>query len=326
MYAIVQSRDGGPDVLEWQKVPDPTPKPGEVIIEVAASAVNRADLLQREGNYPPPPGSSDILGLECSGAIAAVGAALTLDRIGEKVTALLAGGGYATKVAVPVGQLMSVPEGVSLVDAAGLPEAACTVWANLSKVARIKEGETLLIHGGGSGIGTMAIQIARALGVRVAVTAGSQAKLNACSALGAEILINYNDEDFVEAIKDQTAGRGADVILDNMGASYLMRNIHALNRNGRIVTIGMQGGTKAEFDIAVLLRKNGTFAATSMRARPDTEKAAICREVEKVVWPWIEDGVVKPVIDRVIPMQDAAEAHRLLASGPVTGKIVLQAP
>ena len=326
MYAIVQTRDGGPEVLEWQKVPDPTPKPGEVIIEVAASAVNRADLLQREGNYPPPSGSSEILGLECSGAIAAVGAALTLDRIGEKVTALLSGGGYATKVAVPVGQLMSVPEGVSLIDAAGLPEAACTVWANLSKVARIKEGETLLIHGGGSGIGTMAIQIARALGVRVAVTAGSQAKLNACSALGAEILINYNDEDFVEAIKDQTAGRGADVILDNMGASYLMRNIHALNRNGRIVTIGMQGGTKAEFDIATLLRKNGTFAATSMRARPDTEKAAICREVEKVVWPWIESGAVKPVIDRVMPMQDAAEAHRLLASGPVTGKIVLQAP
>jgi putative PIG3 family NAD(P)H quinone oxidoreductase len=326
MYAIVQSRDGGPEVLEWQKVPDPTPKPGEVIIEVAASAVNRADLLQREGNYPPPSGSSDILGLECSGAIAAVGAALTLDRIGEKVTALLSGGGYATKVAVPVGQLMSVPDGVSLIDAAGLPEAACTVWANLSKVARIKEGETLLIHGGGSGIGTMAIQIARALGVRVAVTAGSQAKLNACSALGAEILINYNDEDFVEAIKDQTAGRGADVILDNMGASYLMRNIHALNRNGRIVTIGMQGGTKAEFDIATLLRKNGTFAATSMRARPDTEKAAICREVEKVVWPWIESGAVKPVIDRVMPMQDAADAHRLLQDGPVTGKIVLQAP
>jgi putative PIG3 family NAD(P)H quinone oxidoreductase len=326
MYAIVQSRDGGPEVLEWQKVPDPTPKPGEVIIEVAASAVNRADLLQREGNYPPPSGSSDILGLECSGAIAAVGAALTLDRIGEKVTALLSGGGYATKVAVPVGQLMSIPDGVSLIDAAGLPEAACTVWANLSKVARIKEGETLLIHGGGSGIGTMAIQIARALGVRVAVTAGSQAKLNACSALGAEVLINYNDEDFVEAIKDQTAGRGADVILDNMGASYLMRNIHALNRNGRIVTIGMQGGTKAEFDIATLLRKNGTFAATSMRARPDTEKAAICREVEKVVWPWIESGAVKPVIDRVMPMQDAADAHRLLQDGPVTGKIVLQAP
>jgi putative PIG3 family NAD(P)H quinone oxidoreductase len=221
---------------------------------------------------------------------------------------------------------MSVPDGVSLIDAAGLPEAACTVWANLSKVARIKEGETLLIQGGGSGIGTMAIQIARALGVRVAVTAGSQAKLNACSALGAEILINYNDEDFVEAIKDQTAGRGADVILDNMGASYLMRNIHALNRNGRIVTIGMQGGTKAEFDIATLLRKNGTFAATSMRARPDTEKAAICREVEKVVWPWIESGAVKPVIDRVMPMQDAADAHRLLQDGTVTGKIVLQAP
>lgn len=326
MYAVVLTADGGPEVMEWQKVPDPTPRPGEVIIDVAATAVNRADLLQREGKYPPPSGSSDILGLECSGAIAAVGAALTLDRIGEKVTALLAGGGYATKVAVPVGQLMTVPEGVSLVDAAGLPEAACTVWSNLSKVARLKEGETVLIHGGGSGIGTMAIQIARAMGARVAVTAGSQEKLNVCAGLGAEILINYKDEDFVEAIKDQTAGRGADVILDNMGASYLMRNVHALHRNGRIVTIGMQGGTTAEFDIQALLRKNGTFAATSMRARPDTEKAAICREVEKVVWPWIESGVVKPVIDRVMPMQDAADAHRLLQDGPVTGKIVLQAP
>lgn len=326
MYAVVLTRDGGPEVMEWQKVPDPTPKPGEVIIDVAATAVNRADLLQREGKYPPPSGSSDILGLECSGAIAAVGAALTLDRIGEKVTALLAGGGYATKVAVPVGQLMTVPAGVSLVDAAGLPEAACTVWSNLSRVARLKEGETVLIHGGGSGIGTMAIQIARAMGARVAVTAGSQDKLDVCAGLGAEILINYKDEDFVEAIKDQTAGRGADVILDNMGASYLMRNVHALNRNGRIVTIGMQGGTTAEFDIQVLLRKNGTFAATSMRARPETEKAAICREVEKVVWPWIESDVVKPVIDRVMPMQDAADAHRLLQDGPVTGKIVLQAP
>lgn len=324
MQAITLTGAGGPEVLTWDRVPDPTPGPSEVIVEVAATAVNRADLLQRQGHYPPPPGASPILGLECSGTIQSVGPALTLDRIGERVTALLAGGGYATKVAVPVGQLMSVPEGLDLVTAAGLPEVACTVWSNF-RMAHLRAGETVLIHGGGSGIGTMAIQIARQLGARVAVTAGSHAKLERCADLGAEILINYTDTDFVEAITDATGGKGPDVILDNMGAAYLMRNITALARNGRLVIIGMQGGTTAEFDIAPLLRKCGTLHATSLRARSEAEKAAICREVEKHVWPWVESGAITPVIGAVLPLTDAAEAHRMLADGEVVGKIVLTA-
>lgn len=323
MQAITVTEPGGPEMLRWEKVPDPTPGPGEVIVEIAGAGVNRADLLQRQGHYPPPPGASDIIGLECSGTITNVGAALPLDRIGEKVCAILSGGGYAQKVAVPVGQLMTIPDGVSLVDAGGIPEVACTVWSNLDMVANLSEGEWLLIHGGGSGIGTMAIQIGRALGARVAVTAGSQAKLDRCAALGAEVLINYNDQDFVQEIKDATGGRGANVILDNMGAAYLARNVDALARDGRLVIIGMQGGVKAELDINTLLRKNASVHATSLRGRPESEKAAICAQVERTVWPWIHAGVVAPVIDRVMPMAESAEAHRLLADGAVTGKIVL---
>ncbi|MBI1351552.1 MAG: zinc-binding dehydrogenase [Actinomycetales bacterium] len=323
MYAITSTTPGGPEVLEWAKVPDPTPAPGEVIIDVAATAVNRADLLQRQGLYPPPPGASEILGLECSGTVSSVGAAISLDHIGEKACALLAGGGYAQKVAVPIGQLMSIPDGISLADAAALPEVACTVWSNLDMVANLSEGEWLLIHGGGSGIGTMAIQIGRALGARVAVTAGSQAKLDQCAALGAEVLINYHEEDFVDVIRDATGGRGANVILDNMGGAYLSRNVAALAREGRLVIIGLQGGVKAELDINALLRKNGSIHATSLRGRPESEKAAICRQVERTVWPWIHAGVVRPVIDRKVPMSEAAEAHRLLADGAATGKILL---
>ena len=323
MHAITFAEHGGPEVMQWAKVPDPTPGPGEVIIDVAASAVNRADLLQRQGHYPPPPGASEILGLECSGTISAVGAAISLDHIGEKAVALLAGGGYAEKVAVPFGQLMSVPPGVGLVEAAGLPEVACTVWSNLDMVANLSEGEWLLIHGGGSGIGTMAIQIGRALGARVAVTAGSQEKLDRCAALGAEVLINYREQDFVEVMKDETSGRGANVILDNMGAAYLDRNVASLARDGRLVTIGLQGGSRAELDMGALLRKNASVHATSLRGRPESEKAAICAQVERTVWPWIHAGVVSPVIDRVLPMKDAAYAHTLVADGAVTGKVIL---
>ena len=323
MHAITCAGAGGPEVLAWEKVPDPTPAAGEVIIDVAASAVNRADLLQRQGHYPPPPGASPILGLECSGTIAAVGAAISLDRIGEKVTALLTGGGYAQRVAVPIGHVMSVPAGIDLVDAAALPEAACTVWSNLDMAANLSEGEWLLVHGGGSGVGTMAIQIGRALGARVAVTAGSQEKLDACAALGAEVLINYNDQDFVEVIADVTGGRGANVVLDNMGAAYLDRNVTALARDGRLVIIGLQGGVKAELNISKLLMKNGSIIATSLRGRPESEKAAICMQVERNVWPWIHAGVVRPVIDRRMPLRDAAQAHQLLADGEITGKIVL---
>ncbi len=322
MFAITQKAAGGPETLEWTKVPDPRPEPGEVIIDVTATAVNRADILQRQGHYPPPPGASEVLGLECSGTIVSVGAALTLDRIGERVTALLPGGGYAQKVAVPVGQVMTVPEGVSLLDAGALPEVACTVWSNLKWVLNLREGESILIHGGGSGIGTMAIQVAKAMGAKVVVTAGSQAKLNTCAALGADVLINYNDADFVEVVTKELGG--VDAILDNMGAAYLERNIEALKRNGRMVIIGTQGGATTEFNILQALRKNVSISATSLRARPDNEKAAICREVEKVIWPWITDGTIKPIIDRIMPIEQAAAAQQLLENGEATGKVVLQ--
>ncbi len=323
MHAITFAEPGPPDVLQWSTVADPTPAAGEVIVDVAATAVNRADLLQRQGHYAPPPGASPILGLECSGTISSVGAAIGLDRIGEKVVALLTGGGYAQKVAVPVGQIMSVPAGISLVDAAALPEAACTVWSNLDMVANLSEGEWLLVHGGGSGVGTMAIQIGRALGARVAVTAGSAAKLARCAELGAEVLIDYTQDDFVEAMLDATGGRGANVILDNMGAAYLERNVRALARDGRLVVIGLQGGIKAELDLNALMRKNATVHGTTLRGRPESEKAAICAQVERAVWPWVHAGIVRPVIDRTMPIADAAQAHALIADGGATGKVVL---
>jgi putative PIG3 family NAD(P)H quinone oxidoreductase len=325
MHAITFAEPGGPEVLQWTVVPDPTPGPGEVIVDVAATAVNRADLLQRQGLYPPPPGASEILGLECSGTISSVGAAISLDHIGEKVVALLAGGGYGQKVAVPIGQVMSVPTGLSLVEAAALPEAACTVWSNLDMVANLSEGEWLLVHGGGSGIGTIAVQIGRALGARVAVTAGSQEKLTRCAALGAELLINYREQDFVQVMMDETHGRGANVILDNMGAAYLERNVSALARDGRLVIVGMQGGITAELNIAALLGKNASVHATSLRGRPESEKAAICSQVERTVWPWVHAGVIRPVIDRVLPLKDAAYAHTVIADGSATGKVVLSA-
>jgi putative PIG3 family NAD(P)H quinone oxidoreductase len=323
MRAIICTEPGGPEHLKWQEVTTPTPGPGEVLIEVAATAVNRADILQRQGNYAPPPGASQILGLECAGVISELGPGVTTVEIGQKVTALLAGGGYAEQVAVPVGQLMSVPSGLDLITAACLPEVACTVWSNIVMTAHLAEGEWLLIHGGGSGIGTMAIQVARALGARVAVTAGSKAKLDICEQLGAEIMINYQEQDFVEVMNDVTGGRGVDVILDNMGAAYLERNVLALARNGRLAIIGMQGGIKAELNINTLLRKNGTVHAASLRGRPESEKFAICQQVERNIWPWVHAGLVTPVIGATLPLQEAAAAHQLLESGEVTGKIVL---
>lgn len=325
MRAIVIAAPGDPSVLSWNEVPDPQAGPGEVVIDIAASAVNRADIMQRQGHYPPPPGASDILGLECSGTISELGAGVTSRSVGDQVTALLAGGGYADRVAVPVGQLMSVPAPIPLVEAASLPEVACTVWSNLVMTAGLRQGEWLLVHGGGSGVGTMAIQVARALGARIAVTAGSAEKLDACSALGAELLINYQHEDFVEVMTEATGGRGADVILDNMGAAYLERNVSALAFGGRLAVIGLQGGVKGELNLGALLRKNATVHARSLRARPAGEKAAICAEVERSIWPWISAGLISPVIGARLPMDEAAEAHRLLESGAVTGKILLTA-
>ena len=324
MHAIVVTAPGDADVLAWQEVADPVAGPGEVLVEVAAAAVNRADLLQRQGLYPPPPGAPEWLGLECSGTVTGLGPGVTSLSIGDEVCCLLSGGGYAEQVAVPAGQAMPLPAGVDLITAAGLPEVACTVWSNLVMVAHLQRGEWLLVHGGGSGIGTMAIQVARALGARVAVTAGSAAKLARCEELGAEVLINYREQDFVQVVDEVTGGRGVDVILDNMAAKYLERNIASLAPGGRLVIIGMQGGVKAEIDLGTLLRRNGTLHATTLRGRTPEQKAEVCTQVERHVWPWIAAGIVTPVIDRVVPMTDAADAHRALETGDVTGKIVLR--
>ncbi|MFF4144385.1 NAD(P)H-quinone oxidoreductase [Streptomyces sp. NPDC001698] len=326
MHAITIPEPGGPEALVWDEVPDPVPGEGEVLVEVAASAVNRADILQRQGFYNPPPGASPYPGLECSGRIAALGPGVSGWAVGDEVCALLAGGGYAEKVAVPAGQLLPVPDGVGLGQAAALPEVTCTVWSNVFMVAQLRPGETLLVHGGSSGIGTMAIQLARAVGAKVAVTAGTKEKLERCAELGAEILINYREQDFVEEIRRATDGNGADVILDNMGAKYLDRNVQALAVNGRLAIIGMQGGVKGELNIGILLGKRAAISATSLRARPLSEKAAIVAAVREHVWPLIADGHVRPVVDQELPMSDAAAAHRILEESGHIGKVLLVTP
>lgn len=323
MHAVVVTRPGGPEVLDWQEVPDPSPVAGEVLVEVSASAVNRADLLQRQGHYDPPAGAPPYPGLECSGRIAGLGEDVTGWSVGDEVCALLSGGGYAEQVPVPVGQLLPVPDGVGLVEAAALPEVACTVWSNVFMLAGLRPGETLLVHGGSSGIGTMAIQMAVAAGARVAVTAGSAAKLDRCRGLGAEILVNYKEQDFVEVVRAETAGHGADVVLDNMGATYLDRNLDVLAVNGRIANIGLQGGTKAELNLAKLMARRGAVLSTSLRARPAEEKASIVASVREHVWPQIASGRVRPVVDRVLPMAQASEAHRVVAAGEHVGKVLL---
>jgi putative PIG3 family NAD(P)H quinone oxidoreductase len=323
MRAVTVSDPGGPEVLTLAEVPDPEAAPGELVIDVAASAVNRADLLQRQGLYPPPPGASDIIGLECSGTVAAVGPEAGDWQVGDQVCALLAGGGYATRVCVPAGQVMPVPDGVDLVTAAALPEVACTVWSNVFMVAGLQPEEWLLVHGGAGGIGTFAIQIATALGARVITTAGSPEKLAVCTDLGADVAINYRVEDFVEAVRGATDGHGADVILDNMGASYLGRNVEALATEGRLVIIGMQGGTKGELDIGVLLRKRGAVVATALRSRPAAEKASICSAVAEHVWPLVADGRIRPIVHTALPLARAGEAHALMEAGDNVGKILL---
>jgi putative PIG3 family NAD(P)H quinone oxidoreductase len=270
MYAIRIREPGGPEVLTWAEVPDPVPGSGEVLVDVCATAVNRADLLQRAGFYEPPPGAPPYPGLECSGHISRLGPDVTGWRVGDEVCALLSGGGYAEKVAVPVGQLLPVPRNVGVVDAAALPEVACTVWSNLVGVARLRAGETLLAHGGGSGIGTFAIQFAKALGVRVFVTARA-VKHDALARLGADLTIDYTATEFGKVVREATEGRGVDVILDIQGAAYLARNVDALATNGRLVVIGMQGGRTGELDLGTLMAKRGTVAATTLRARPPAE-------------------------------------------------------
>ncbi|MFV2177126.1 NAD(P)H-quinone oxidoreductase [Actinomadura sp. LOL_016] len=316
MRAIVIREPGDPDVLEWTTVPDPAAGPGEVLIEVAASAVNRADVMQRLGFYPPPEGAPPYPGLEVSGRVVEAGDGVAWPRVGDEVCALLAGGGYAERVAVPAAQVLPVPDGVDVVDAAGLPEVACTVWSNVFMLGRLRAGETLLVHGGGSGIGTLAIQLAKARGARVVCTVGSEEKAERCRALGADVAVNYRTEDFVD-------GGPYDVILDLIGAKYLARNVDALAVGGRLMIIGMQGGAKAELDIGKLLRKRALVHPTSLRSRPVAEKAEIVAGVRESVWPLVASGDVRPVIDRRVPMADAARAHELLEESGHVGKILL---
>lgn len=323
MHAITIEQPGGPEALVWAEAPDPVPGDGEVLVEVAASAVNRADVLQRQGFYNPPPGASPHPGLECSGRISAIGAGVSGWSVGDEVCALLSGGGYAQRVAVPAGQLLPVPAGVDLATAAALPEVVCTVWSNVFMVAGLRPGETLLVHGGSSGIGTMAIQLAKAVGARVAVTAGGKEKLARCAELGADILIDYREQDFVEELRAATDGAGADVILDIMGAKYLTRNVDALAVNGRLAIIGLQGGIKAELNLAALLAKRAAITATTLRARPLEEKAAIVAAVREHVWPLIAAGRIHPVVHGTFPMREAAEAHRVLESSTHVGKLLL---
>jgi putative PIG3 family NAD(P)H quinone oxidoreductase len=321
--AALAESTGGPEVLSLREVPAPTAGPGEVLLDVAATAVNRADLLQRQGHYPPPPGASDIIGLECSGTIAALGEGVTRWAVGDEVCALLAGGGYAEQVAVPAGQLMPVPAGVDLVTAAALPEVACTVWSNVFMVAGLRPLEHLLVHGGAGGIGTMAIQLAHALGARVYTTAGSPEKRALCADLGADVTIDYREEDFVEVVRRESDGHGADVVLDNMAAKYLARNVDVLALEGRLVVIGMQGGTTGELDLGVLMRKRGAVIATTLRSRPIEGKAAICAAVAEHVWPLVAEGLVRPIVHATLPLAEAGRAHALLESGDAVGKVLL---
>jgi putative PIG3 family NAD(P)H quinone oxidoreductase len=325
MHAIVVTTPGGPEALEYVEVPDPVAGAGEVLVDVTATAVNRADLLQRQGFYPPPPGASDIIGLECSGTVAALGDGVEGLSVGDQVCALLAGGGYATRVSVPAGQVMPLPPGVDPVTAAALPEVAGTVWSNLMMVAGLQPHETVLVHGGAGGIGTFAIQLAKAVGTTVLTTAGTEAKRAFCTDLGADVTIDYHEQDFLEVARAVTGGRGVDVVLDNMGASYLDRNVAALAVEGRLVVIGLQGGTKAEIDLNALMRKRAAVIGTTLRARPVGEKSTICRAVVEHVWPLVADGTVRAIVDRSFPLAEAAQAHRYVESGAHIGKVLLVA-
>lgn len=322
MRAVLAREPGDPDVLEIRELEDPAPEPGEVVIDVAAAGVNRPDLMQRKGLYPPPPGASDIFGLECAGVISAVGPDVERWRVGDEVCALLISGGYADKVAVPQGQVLPLPPGWSMVEAASLPEVICTVWSNVFMVAALQPDETLLVHGGAGGIGTAAIQLAKALGSRVVTTVGSTEKAEAVTRLGADLAINYHDRDFVADLREFDAD-GADVILDNIGAKYLGRNLESLALQGRLVVIGFQGGAKGELDLSLLARRRGAVISTLLRPRPPEQKAAIIASVEASVWPLIAAGSVRPMVHKAVDLTEAAQAHRIVEESSHIGKVVL---
>ncbi|PIA55031.1 hypothetical protein AQUCO_00800043v1 [Aquilegia coerulea] len=323
MKAVVITNPGGPEVLKIQQVENPEIGNKQVLIKVEATALNRADTLQRQGKYPPPPGASIYPGLECSGTIEAVGTDVTRWKVGDQVCALLSGGGYAEKVAVPAGQVLPVPPGVSLKDAASLPEVACTVWSTIFMMSKLSAGETFLVHGGSSGIGTFAIQIAKYKGARVFVTAGSEEKLAICKDLGADVCINYKTEDFVARVTEETGGKGVDVILDNIGGPYFQKNLNSLNIDGRLFLLGFQGGPVAEVNLAFILARRLTVQGAGLRTRSIESKAVIVSEVEKNVWPAIAEGKVKPVVYKSFPLSEAAEAHQLMESSKHIGKILL---
>ncbi|XP_075486732.1 uncharacterized protein LOC142526317 [Primulina tabacum] len=320
---VITGGGGGPEVLQLQEVEDPKIKDDEVMIRIAATAVNRADTLQRQGKHPPPKGDSPYPGLECSGTIEAIGSNVHRWKVGDQVCALVGGGGYAQKVAVPAAQVLPVPPGVSLQDAAGFPEVACTVWSTVFMTSHLTKGESVLIHGGSSGIGTFAIQLAKHLGVKVFITAGSGEKIAACKDLGADVCINYKTEDFVARVKEETGGKGVDVVLDNIGGSYLQRNLESLNYDGRLFIIGFMGGAVTEVNLSSLLVKRLTVQAAGLRSRSPENKANIVSEVEKNVWPAIASGKIKPVVYKSFPLEEAVEAHRLLESSKHIGKILL---
>jgi putative PIG3 family NAD(P)H quinone oxidoreductase len=321
MRAVVVPEPGGVEALQVVDVQTPEPGPGEVLVRVTAAGVNRADLMQRRGFYDPPPGVTPVLGLECSGDVVALGEGVSEFSVGEHVVALLSGGGYAEYVAVPAGQVAIAPRDVDLVDAAGLMEVAATVWSNVFMMAKLQHGETLLVHGGASGIGTMAIQLGKAFGAKVAVTVGSEEKAAFCRELGADLTINYRETDFVDALAD--ADLRADVVLDIIGAKYLDQNVRALNTAGRLVVIGLQGGIKGELDLNRLLMKRAAVMATSLRARPTQEKAAIVSAMVAQVWPLVAEGTVRPIIHERLPLERVREAHQLLEDSTHTGKVLL---
>lgn len=320
MRAVIVEEPGGPESLHVAELPDPEPGPGEVVIAVAAAGVNRADLLQREGHYPPPPGTTDVIGLECSGVVHAIGEGVTGLSVGDEVCALLSGGGYAERVVVPAGQVVPVPAGVDLTTAAAIPETYATVWSNVFMLAGLREGQKVLVHGGASGIGTTAIQLAKAFGATVVTTVGSAEKAEVVRGLGADAVVNYREDDFAETCQDLG---GVDVVLDIIGGKYLAQNVASLARGGRIVVIGMQGGRKGELNLGALLAKQGSVSATSLRFRPVEEKAAIMTELVEKVWPLIEDGTLGPVVHETVPLARVADAHRILEESSHVGKVVL---
>ena len=323
MRAVIISSPGGPEALVERTIPDPVPGDGEVLIDVAAAGLNRADLMQRQGRYPPPPGAPTWPGLEVSGTIITLGRGVQGWAVGDRVCALLSGGGYADRVAAPAGHLLPVPAGIDLVDAAGLPEATCTAWSNLVDAGRLRAGEWALVHGGSGGVGSIAIQLAAALGAHVAATAGGPDRVARCVALGAELAIDHRTESFTRAVARGTGGRGVDVVLDVLGAGALAANLEALATGGRLVVIGLQDGRRVDLDLGLLLARRLSVIGTTLRARPDDEKASIVAAVRANVWPMLDDGRLRPVVHARLPLSRAAAAHELLESGQVFGKVLL---